>query len=104
MSNEPLRTFIIIVWTTEDDREHHHTLNYETRERNIEETEKRLKKLWQESALTDKDSKKIRHMSVFEGVHVNWEKEEEPVVKKIKLTFEKDSPFPIPPKEGGKHV
>ena len=80
-----------VLWTTEDGREHNHTFGNaeedDDREETIQKVEAFCKKLWQMSVVEgEKDDKaKIRHMSIFEGRHISWDKEETQIVSKFKL-------------------
>lgn len=94
------REFIIMIWTTEDDQEHHYVFNYDDMKRNIEEAEKMGRVLWQNSALIDNKNKKIKHMSIFRGHNIHWEIEEVPTVKRFQLVTEVfEMKEPLPPKE-----
>ena len=95
MESDKMRVFMILTWDTHDGREHYHVFN-ENRKRNIREAQDKIKDLWQETALTDDKSKKVKTMDLFEGVIVYWQKKETTVVKDISLEFKKGSPFPLP--------
>ena len=79
------REYIIMLWTTEDNKEHHETFSESTIDETIRRAEERGKKLFQQSALSDHESNQIKHMSIFRGRHITWDKEEMPVVKSFKL-------------------
>lgn len=92
MSDDKSIIYLILTWLTEDGRQHYEVFN-EGRKRNKREAEDRIKELWQKSVLSGEKSKQIKSMSLFEGVHINWSREEATVVKNITLTYPDDCPF-----------
>ena len=92
MSDDKPIIFLILTWITEDGRQHHKIFN-ENRKRNKREAEAEIKELWQASVLSDEKSKQIKSMSLFEGIHIDWEREEATVVKTVTLTYPDDCPF-----------
>ena len=87
-----------VLWTTEDGREHHNTFGNaegdDIRDETIEKVEAFCKMTWQLSVVEgEKDDKaRVRSMSIFEGRHISWDKEETQIVSKFKLKFK--SKFP----------
>ena len=94
MSNDKSMIYLILTWLTEDGRQHYEVFN-ETRKRNKREAEDRIKELWQKSVLSDDKSKQIKNMSLFEGLHIDWNREESTVVKNVTLTYPEEFPFEL---------
>jgi hypothetical protein len=79
---------IIVLWKTSDKREHHMTFGRAeepTSNSEINEAEKFCKKIWQDSAVKEDKAYTIESMTVFDGTHMSWEKEETKIVNKFKL-------------------
>jgi len=78
-----------VLWKTKDNREHHRTFGRygeEAREEDIKKIEDFCKKLWQDSIIKEDDKYRLVNMTVIDGKHISWEKEETKIVSNFKLT------------------